>query len=344
MISSGCKIVGYLTEWGEWCAEKVDASKMTHINYAFAQITDGAVSGGNVDKLNALKRIKQDFPHLETLISVGGWGAEGFSDAALTDESRSKFADSAVEYMKANGFDGVDLDWEFPCSSEAEIKSRPEDKQNFTLLLAKVREKLDAAGKADGRHYLLTIATNSMDEYIINLELDAIALLVDFINIMSYDFHHGLSPIAGHHTNLYASSSDDGDRMCAEKSVQGHMNAGVPAHQLVLGCAFYGRGWVAPDGSTNGLYKPIEGVGSEYTYKKLVSEFIDKGGYKRYWDEAAKAPYLWNGSRIISYDDPESLEYKTAFIKAKGLGGAMFWEYSQDDDGVLLNKIYEGLK
>ena len=344
MTNSSYKIVGYLTGWGEWRADEIDASKMTHINYAFAKITDGVVSGGNDDKLNALKGIKQSFPHLKTVISVGGWGADGFSDAALTDESRSKFADSAVEYMKKNGFDGVDLDWEFPCSSEGEIKSRPEDKENFTLLLAKVRERLDIAGKADGRHYLLTIATNSMDEYIINIELGVIAPLLDFINIMSYDFHHGLSTITGHHTNLYASPSDDGDRMSAEKSVQAHMNAGVPVSKLVLGCAFYGRGWVVPEGSTSGLYKSVEGAGSEYTYKTLVSQFIDKDGYKRYWDEAAKAPYLWNGSRIISYDDPESLGYKTAFIKSKGLGGAMFWEYSQDDDGILLNKIYDGLK
>ncbi|MCX7745716.1 MAG: glycosyl hydrolase family 18 protein [Clostridia bacterium] len=339
------RIVGYLSGWGSWSASTVAADKLTHINYAFAQISNGSVVGGNATKFSALRSLKQTYPHLKTLISIGGWAAEGFSDAALTDASRTKFADSAISFMKTNGFDGIDLDWEYPCSSEAGIKSRPEDKHNFTLMLQKIREKLNALEVTDGKKYLLTIATGAAQEYVNSIEFNLISGVLDFVNIMTYDFHNGVTTVTGHHTNLYTSSYDNGDKMSAEKGVTSHLAAGVPANKLVLGVAFYGRGWVATNTANNGLYQPVSsGSGGEYPYNSLVANYINKGGYIRFWDDSAKAPYLWNGSRFITYDDPESLGHKTSFIKSKGLGGAMFWEYTQDNAQALLNTLYTGLK
>ncbi|MCX7745715.1 MAG: glycoside hydrolase family 18 protein [Clostridia bacterium] len=344
MNNSNYKIIGYLAGWEDWTCDTIDASRVTHINYAFALINDGVVSGGKIEKISELMKIKKKFPHLKTMISIGGWEAEGFSDAALTEESRERFADSAVKFMKQYDFDGVDLDWEFPCSSEAGIKSRPEDKCNFTLLLQKVREKLDHTGKADGKHYLLTIATGALKEYVDNMELDKISKILDFINIMTYDFHSGFADVAGHHANLYTSPVDDGDKMSADKAVADHVDAGVPISKLVLGCAFYGRSWNVPNPDRKGLYQPISGGHESYSYQKLISEYINKNGFTRYWDEEAKAPYLWNGERFISYEDEESIGYKVEYIKAKGLGGAMFWEYTQDNNKSLLIKLNEGLK
>ena len=95
--------------------------------------------------------MKDRFPHLKVLVSVGGWGADGFSDAALTDATRSLFARSVAKFMRNNRLDGIDIDWEYPCSSGGGIKSRPEDRENFSLLLEALRRELDRCGAEDGK-------------------------------------------------------------------------------------------------------------------------------------------------------------------------------------------------
>lgn len=344
-MSDRCyKIIAYLPGWKDWTVDTIDGNKLTHINFAFASIEDGVITCKHNEKLNELRNIKSKFSTLKTLISVGGWGAEGFSDAAFTEDARTKFADSAVEFMIKYGFDGIDLDWEFPCSPENYIKHRPEDKRNFTLLLKKMREKIDEKGKQNNKSYLLTIAAGALFEHIQNMELDIIHEYLDYINIMTYDFFNGFSTISGHVTNLYRSGLDKSLGLSADTAVQLFIKGGVPASKIVIGGAFYGRGCNVPCSNNKGLYEPIEGSGSEYAFTTLVYEYINKNGYIRYWDDSAKAPYLWNGTTLITYDDEESLSFKADYIKDLGLGGIMFWEYTQDSTGMLLNKLYKGLK
>lgn len=344
MSDGELKIIGYIAGWQNWTAEKTDISKLTHLNYAFAHITDGLITIQENNKLEELRKLKQNNPKVKFLISVGGWGAEGFSDAALTELSRDRFSDSVVEFIKANGFDGVDLDWEYPCSSEAGIKSRPEDKLNFTLLLQAIKRKLEIERKNNDREYLLTIATGAMQEQADSLELDKLAQIVDFINVMTYDFHNGLSSISGHQANLFTSICDDGDRMSVDKAINTHISAGVPASMLNLGFPFYGRGWKVSEAENKGVFDFSGGECKEFSYTSILTEYIDKNNFKRYWDESAKAAYLWNGSFFITYEDAASIRYKTDYIKAKGLGGAMFWEYSQDEGEILLSKLYNDLR
>lgn len=343
MAENDYKIVGYLADWEAWSAETTDADRMTHINYAFARIEQGIVSIGKKNKLQELYRLKQKFPGIKTLISIGGWGVEGFSDAALTAGARDKLAESIMLFIKKYGFDGADLDWEYPGISEAGITARPEDRHNFTLLLEDIREKLNRQGEQDGKDYLLTIASGARQQHLSSLELDAVSSIVDFVNLMTYDFHSGLSKFAGHHANLYTSLCDDGDRMSADLAVRSCINARVPANKLVLGCAFYGRGWTVEEAENNGLYEYAGKDRSEHPYSELESAYIDKNGFTRYWDQSAKAPYLWDGRRFISYEDETSLAYKASYIKSKGLGGVMFWEYTQDKDHILLNRLYSSL-
>ncbi|HQO71956.1 MAG TPA: glycosyl hydrolase family 18 protein, partial [Sedimentibacter sp.] len=161
-------IIGYYPAWKSYSGytpESVDISKLTHINYAFANIgPDYRIEMGypdkdpeNFEKFRDLKKIN---PDLKVLISVGGWNWSGrFSDMAATDENRNKFTDSCVEFISKYGLDGVDLDWEYPVGGGLKTNSkRPEDKQNFTLLLKEMREKLDAQELKDNKDYLLTIA------------------------------------------------------------------------------------------------------------------------------------------------------------------------------------------
>jgi chitinase len=324
----------------------MQGDKLTHINYAFANIAEGRVVEGNsIDSVNfqALHGLKSTYPHLKILVSVGGWArSDHFSDAALTTESRETFAQSALEFMLKYKLDGVDLDWEYPGQLGEDNLYRPEDKQNFTLLLAAVRGKLDAQSDTDGRNdsnrYLLTIATGANQTYLDHTNMSEAHQHLDYVNIMTYDYFTGGSATTGHHTNLHHSSTSNSEQSSAE-AVEEHIAAGIPVSKLVLGAAFYGRGWKEVENKEQFLSSP-HGDGFVLTYRDLT-ELIDKEGFVRHWDHEAKAPYLWNAdsATVITYDDPESLKHKCVFISDTGLAGIMFWEYSQDKEGELLDAI-----
>ncbi|MCC5904860.1 MAG: glycoside hydrolase family 18 protein [Balneolaceae bacterium] len=349
------KIIGYVAGWrSDWTTDKIDATKLTHINYAFADVLEDGqvVSMHEQDAYNfaVLDSLKLENPDLKILISLGGWTrSTWFSDAVLTEESRRKFAESAVDFVKEFGIDGVDIDWEYPGSPGAGNVFRAVDKENFTLMLKELREHLDEQGRIEGREgdpYLLTIATGASRGFLENTEMHKAHQYLDFINLMTYDYHTGGSPVAGHHTNLYPSASIHYTRGSTDQSVQWYIDAGIPSDKLVLGVAFYGRYWTEARNKDNGLYQfAPNGDRGSISYDNLRDNYINRNGFTRHWDAEAKAPWLWNSDTqtFVTYDDEESLRHKTHYIRARGLGGAMFWEYSQNLDGELLNALYEGL-
>ncbi len=349
------KIIGYVAGWrSDWTTDKFDATKLTHINYAFADVLDDGqvVSIHEQDAYNfaVLDSLKLVNPDLKILISLGGWTrSTWFSDAALTEESRRSFAESAVDFVKEFGVDGVDIDWEYPGSPGAGNVFRAVDKENFTLVLKELRKHLDKQSRIEGREddpYLLTIATGASRGFLENTEMHKAHQYLDFINLMTYDYHTGGSPVAGHHTNLYPSASIHYTRGSADQSVQWFIDAGIPSDKLVLGVAFYGRYWSGVRNTDNGLYQfAPNGDRGSLSYDNLRDNYINKNGFTRYWDSEAKAPWLWNSDTqtFVTYDDEKSLHHKTHYIRARGLGGAMFWEYSQNLGGELLNALYEGL-
>lgn len=333
---------------------RIDVEKLTHINYAFAHVNDNGEiyfrRERAAEHMAQLQALKARNPHLKLLVSVGGWGADGFSDAALTEASRETFAASAVEMVKRYALDGIDIDWEFPGQPGPGIVYRPEDKQNFTLMLKALREHLDALsderGLTGGDRYLLTIASNDDQEFFDFTEMDKLHGYLDFINVMSYDAFTSGSPTTGHHSGLYRSAHPDAPTRTTAEAIQRHLDAGIPADKVVLGTAFYGRGWTGVRPERNGLHQPYERFTLFYPYSLLQRDYINKRGFVRHWDDAAKAPYLWNpdSTTFISYDDPESMKHETAFIREKGLGGVMYWEHSLDPTQELLGVLYEGLR
>ncbi len=327
---------------------KIAAEKLTHINYAFANLRDGQVVEGfkkDAENYQILAGLRTRHPHLRILVSVGGWTwSGGFSDAALTAESRKRFVESSVAFVRRHNLDGFDVDWEYPGLRGNGNTHRPEDKQNFTSLMAELREALDAEGRARGRKYLLTFAAGAGPDFIEHTEMAKVQASVDFVNLMTYDFRGG-EGLAGHHSNLYTHPSDD-NSLSTDRAVRNFLAAGVPARKLVLGVPFYGKAWgnVAPEG--NGLYQrggnPAERL--ETTYGKL-SQTIGRNGFTRYWDAQAQAPYLYNAEKrlFIAYDDPESLALKARYIRERGLAGAMFWQYYSDESGALLGALADHL-
>ncbi|MCH6232787.1 glycoside hydrolase family 18 protein [Cognataquiflexum rubidum] len=344
------KIIGYIAGWKGVDTTKIDAKKLTHINYAFANVIDGKVIEGegreqadkeNLAKLNSLKKSN---PKLKILISIGGWTwSKGFSDAVLTEESRKQFTASAVDYLIRHDLDGLDFDWEYPAYPGDENIYRAEDKENFISMLKSVRIALDSLGTLDNTHYLSTIASAGFKEYLDVNDLGEAQKYLDFINIMSYDFIvQSWRDTTGHHANLH---TNDPIGRSVEKAVNDHVAAGVPIEKLVMGIPFYGRSWSDVNLANNGLFQ--FGKGSKGYPYSAIFEMMKDSSFVRHWDENSKASYLWNEKEkiFVTFEDPESIFQKAEFIKKHKMGGAMFWEYNEDtDDHILLNALFESLK
>ena len=329
--------------------ENIDAGKLTHINYAFVDIKNNRAwlrnertDTINFRKLNLLKQVN---PDLKIMISIGGWTwSRYFSDAALSDSSRKFFAASAADIIKTYGLDGIDIDWEYPgMRGDAGHIFRPEDKSNFTLLMAALRQELDKLQVQNGKYYQLTAAVGGFNSFIDHTEMGKVQQYLDYINLMTYDYGGG--KLSAHHTNLYTPSYNN-NANSAQKAIEAYKAAGVPAGKLVLGIAFYGRGWQLETTDQKGLQQKVTSSFRAGGFSQIKDSLENKKGYKTYWDKKAKAPYLLNVAekRFISYDNERSVRLKCNYVKKQGMGGVMFWEYSSDPKGYLLNTIYRSFR
>ncbi len=347
-------VTGYYASWSAYSGytpQSIPATNLSTVNYAFAKIGDDlkiALGDPYIDPINfnQLKELKISYPKLKTLISIGGWNDSGkFSDASLTDASRTVFADSVVAFIKQYGFNGVDIDWEYPVSGGLPTNiTRSADKQNFTLLLQKLREKLDAQGAIDGQKYLLTIAGGAGSTYVANTELIKIAGYVDYATIMTYDIHGTWDSYTDFSAPLYTPTDVSPQyKLSVDQSIKAWTSAGFPASKIVLGVPFYGYMYNNVTGGGNGLYKPFSG-GSAISYDKILSSYLTDSSYTKYFHTVAFVPWLFNGSTFISYDDETSVAHKAKYIVANNLAGVGIWELSQNKGGQLLNALVTNLK
>ncbi|MGA2249582.1 glycoside hydrolase family 18 protein [Terracidiphilus sp.] len=326
-------------------AAQVNVRALTGINYAFANIENGRMVTGfkhDAENFATLNALKKGNPRLTVLISVGGWlWSGGFSDVALTTESRAVFIDSVMDFLGRYHLDGLDIDWEYPGSAGAGHKFRAEDKQNFTLLLAELRKRFDADTKRTGRRLYLSIAAGASNEFLANTEMAKVARIVDTVNLMCYDYYEPDSgPITGHHAPLYTNPADP-QKVSADTSVQAFEEAGVPAEKILLGLPFYGHVWGQVEATANGLYQPGKPIPHAFApYSAIAATMLDHG-FTRYWDATSDAPYLYNADKkiFVSYEDPESIAAKGSYVLKRKLGGVMFWSYESDANGTLLGAV-----
>jgi chitinase len=338
-------IVGYVPGFrGILDQLSIDANKLTHINYAFVDVQDSMAWLTNIatDTVNfrILNELKDVNPDLKILISIGGWSWSGnFSDAVLTPDSRSKFAKTSVEIVADYDLDGVDIDWEYPGQIGNNNVFRPEDKQNYTLMFKAIRKELDELSKITGKYYQLTTAVGASSSYIEHSEMDRAVKYLDFVNLMTYDFYTS-GDSAGHHSNLYPPEDYDRDAS-AHKSVRLFLEAGVPAEKLVMGVPFYGRSWVMKSADKHGINMPVEGRARGGGYTFIKDSLVNKNGFVRYWDENARAPYLFNSetNQLVTYDDEESVRLKCEYVIDNNMAGMMFWQYASDPREYLLDAM-----
>jgi len=323
---------------------QVDATRLTRINYAFANIQNGRmVAGSPVDAQNftLLRSLRNSNPKLTILISVGGWlWSTNFSDVALTRNSRAVFENSVMQFLTRYDLDGLDIDWEYPGMPGAGHPFRAEDKQNFTALVKELRERFDASARR-GRRLYLTIAMGASDDVIANTEMQKVQRYVDTVNLMTYDYYEpGSESITGNHSPLYADPADPKSASSAD-TVRALEKAGVPAEKILLGVPFYGHEWGGVKDQNHGLFQVGKPVPESYTPFNVIDTAMLAHGFKRYWDSAAKVPYLYNSQQhiFVSYEDPESLKSKCQYVRRQNLAGIMFWEYFGDSQGKLLQTI-----
>nr|WP_315402133.1 glycoside hydrolase family 18 protein [uncultured Duganella sp.] len=329
-------------------------------------LRDAVADGANLRALVALKRHN---PKFKVVVSVGGWDwSNQFSNVADSAAARANFVASSVKVMRRFGLDGVDIDWEYPTEAgvpcvAGRVCARPRDKSNYITLVRELRVAFDAAGKADGKHYSITIAAGANGNYVNDgaagsAWLKELAGILDWINIMAYDYHAPWDKSTGHLAALGADPVDPvtDKGLYVEASLRRYLDAGIGPEKLVMGVPFYGYGWkgCAPGPRGDGQYQLCEGGatggangGNAYGYSHLLkqgiltADFKGGNGYTRYWNAAAKVPYLYNAREKIwiTYEDQESLKGKARFIKKHKLRGAMFWELSADAEHQLLETL-----
>lgn len=304
------------------------------------------------------KYYKSKYPNVKVLISVGGWTrGENFHDMAKTKENRKIFIDSIIDFLKKYPFiDGIDIDWEYPGENREKdpndeydkgCPGGPEDKENFTLLLKEIRQAYDDNNLPDK---MLTIANTGNYEKLQLQEPDKYIGYLDFINVMTYDFHGAFETQTNHHASIYY-NDDDPTRynkytFCAEDAMKMYVKEyNIPTEKLNVGSPFYSRGWSEVDDSTgkNGLFstatKAYKGSWDNATSPGgqipwfQIKEMENKDGWKKYWDDKAKVPYLYNKDlkSMITYEDEKSLKERCNFVIKNNYGGIIVWEITGDD-------------
>jgi len=325
-------IIAYVYLDGILHITEEEAKKLTHVNLAFGLIgRDGLLCTDELRYLERIQWLRKVNPEIKIVLSVGGWGAGGFSTMAKTKEGRERFAQSCKEYVTDMNLDGIDIDWEYPGIDWAGIDAAKEDKENYTLLLQELRKVLPKQ--------ILSVAVGAGDYFIQNTEMEKVGQVCDYVQIMTYDMRNSGCFTAGHHTSLYAGEGDDTGNNVAD-AVKRFVAAGVPKEKIVIGAAFYAVVFDQVENCKHGLLQKagVDGHGGP-GYTELVENYINQNGYERFWDDVAKAPFLFDGKTFLTYDDPESIREKCHYLKQENLKGIMYWQHGLDYTHTLLGAI-----
>ncbi|XP_055531988.1 acidic mammalian chitinase-like [Wyeomyia smithii] len=351
-VLSGKNVVCYLGTWanyrtgsGKFTVNNIDPTLCTHLNYAFfGANTDGTVAildswldlPSGLNFIQHFNNLKKQNPALKTIAAIGGWnfGSAKFSTIAKSATLRSKFAVQARTFCQTYGFDGIDIDWEYPAQRDGDASV---DKANFVLMLKELNSELKKYG------LLLTVAVAaSASSAALSYDISEVSDNIDYINLMEYDFHGSYDGVTGFNAPLYAGSNDitaTQKELNVESSVKYWLAQGAPANKLNLGMALYGRTFTLKDTKQTTVGAPVSGAGTAGPYTQEagylgyneICEKIQAGGWTVVWDNVQMVPYAYNGNQWVGYDNVKSFLAKCDLVKTYGLAGAMLWSIDTDD-------------
>lgn len=322
-----CKVVAYYSGDSATLLQ-YDFKGITHLIYGFAHLDSTgklAVSRSkDTAALRAFEIIKGRYPHLKTLIALGGWGGcKPCSGTFAHPDNIALFSASVQQFLHSFQLDGIDLDWEYPALPG--VPGHPfaaQDRPNFTRLILRLRQQL-------GEQKLITFAAGGFQKYLNeSVEWAKIADAVSFVNLMTYDLVHGYSTRTGHQASLYSSLPEEES---VDRCIDFFKNVPFPLQKIVIGVPFYIRAFQVEDAKNNGLFQPGK-FAYMRGYRRNLDSLTTGNGFTRYWDDKAKAPYWFHPGRklFITGDDQQSLQEKMNYIRQHKLGGIMFWELYYD--------------
>lgn len=336
------KLVCYYTSWSQYregdgscLPDAVDPLLCTHIIYSFANISDNEIDTWewNDETLyGTLNSLKSRNPNLKTLLSVGGWnfGSHRFSKIAANAQSRRTFVKSVPPFLRAHGFDGLDLAWLYPGRR---------DKQHLTSLVKEMKAEFAKEGQK-GPEQLLLSAAVSAGKVVLDRGYDIAQLArhLDFINLMTYDFHGAWHQTTGHHSPLFRGQREArAYRFNNVDYAVGYMlRLGAPAKKLVMGIPTFGRTFTLTS-SEAGVGAPTSGPGIAGQFTKEegilayyeICTFLRGATVHRLLDQ--QVPYATKGNQWVGYSDPESVKTKVQYLRNRQLAGAMVWALDLDD-------------
>ncbi|MCE5252074.1 glycoside hydrolase family 18 protein [bacterium] len=309
-VSAQELVLGYYPAWGKerYPAEAINFSILTNIIHAFAWpdsagnivLWEGFAYPGLVEATHRAGR--------KITVALGGWGnCTGFPPVTADPALRARFIANIMDFCRTNGYDGIDLDWEFPAN--------PAERGNLTILVNELRKAADKSGNP----FLITMAVSAGTWSGDHNDYAALKDKVDWFNVMTYDFYGSWTAVAGHNAPLYGSQESVNTSVAFLTK-----KMGVPPEKILLGLPFYGRQF-----KTMQLYGPKTG-GDGISYRDIVKRLDE--GWTRSWDDVSMVPYLVNPEKntMIFYDDPESIAIKCAYAREKKLRGVMIWSIGSD--------------
>jgi chitinase len=294
---------------------------------------------GNIPYINTI--LKKRNQSLKTIISVGGASlSQNFSLLVNSENGRKMFAKNSVDFLDTYGFDGLDLDWEFPSEK---------DKDNLAFLLYDIREFMTARESKTGKKYILTVAVTGNPLYISKMyNVSSLNQFCDYINIMAYEYRGPWSSYTGHTSPLFPNPNDPQKSPSASMAVDAYLKYGMDAEKLVLGLTFIGKGFTNVPPYKNGLMQPFKASPDEevadlnFEYRDIVQK-----NSTWFWDVNSSASWIYNPKEqnglFITFSSPLAVQATCLYSRFKDLGGIMIWAIWADTPRGSQNSLFDNM-
>lgn len=346
------KVVCYFTNWawyrpgqGKYVPEDIDENLCTHIVYGFAVLNSNSLtikthdSWADIDNRFYERVVAYKKKGIRVTVAIGGWNdslGSKYARMVLDPQARRKFIESVLIFCEKYGFEGLDLDWEYPVCWQVDCsKGSANEKAGFASLVRELSDVFKPKG-------LLLSAAVSPSKMVIDAGYDVpkLARYFDWIAVMTYDFHGHWDKQTGHVAPLYYVEGDSNPYFNANFSINYWLEKGTPPQKLIMGMPLYGQSFSLADTNSRSLNDKSIGPGRAGTYTRAggflayyeICEQISNGGWTVIRDpEGRIGPYAYSGNQWVSYDDVNDIRRKSQFVRKMRLGGGMVWALDLDD-------------